>query len=59
MNWEDKSNNQILTEIKQMQMEHEAIKLRILREVESMEAVEKAFAEANKVMKERLSSNNG
>lgn len=64
--WKDKSNNQILTEIKQMEAEHESIKTSILAKYEAYQeewkklvAVEERFAAANKVIKDRLNGNHG
>lgn len=53
-NWEDKSNNEILLEIKQMQLDHEALKLKIVREYDKLIEIETKFNEAQKIIKERL-----
>ena len=57
MDWNDKSNNQILTEIKEMQQLHEATKAKIIVEFDRLEHIEKSFKEANDVIKERLKGN--
>jgi len=51
---EDKSNNEILFEIKQMEADHEAIKLRMLKDYDKMVEIEKRFDEANKIILKRL-----
>jgi len=40
---ENKSNNEILFEIKQMEADHEAIKLKMLKDLEKLEELEKTF----------------
>lgn len=51
---EKKSNNEILFEIKQMEADHEAIKLRMLKDLEKLEELEKRFDQANKLIVKRL-----
>lgn len=51
---EDKSNNEILFEIKQMEADHESIKLRMLKDLEKLEELEKRFDQANKLLVRRL-----
>ena len=51
---EEKSNNEILFEIKQMEADHEAIKLRMLKDLEKLEELEKRFDQANKLLVRRL-----
>ena len=65
---EDKSNNEILLEIKQLEMEHEALKTAMLKDFDSIEAskarmkkdyarleeVEAKFVEANDIILRRL-----
>lgn len=53
-NWEDKTNNEILLEIKQLQLDHEALKLKIVREYDKLVEIENKFNEAQNVVKERL-----
>jgi hypothetical protein len=52
--WEDKTNNEILLEIKQLQLDHEALKLKIIREFDKLVEIENKFNAAQKVVKERL-----
>lgn len=54
---EDKSNNQIITEIQQIKLEHEALKNKILRDYEKLEYLEKKFNDANKIISLRLRGN--
>jgi len=51
---ETKSNNEILFEIKQMEADHEAIKLKMLKDLEKLEELEKRFDQANKLLVKRL-----
>ena len=53
-NLEDKTNNEILFEIKQMEADHDAIKLRMLKDLEKLEEIEKRFDQANKLLVKRL-----
>jgi hypothetical protein len=65
---EEKSNNEILLEIKQLQLEHEALKLSMVKDHDAIEAykakmkkewakleeVEEKFREANQIIVRRL-----
>lgn len=51
---ENKSNNEILFEIKQMEADHEAIKIRMLKDLEKLEELERRFDKANKLIVKRL-----
>jgi len=51
---EKKSNNEILFEIKQMEADHEAIKIRMLKDLEKLEELERRFDKANKLIVKRL-----
>ena len=51
---EEKSNNEILFEIKQLETEHEAIKLKMLQNYDIMVELEKRFDQANKILAKRL-----
>lgn len=51
---EDKSNNEILFEIKQMEADHEALKLKMLKDYDKMVELEKKFDQANKILLKRL-----
>lgn len=49
-----KSNNEILLEIKQLEADHEAIKLKMLNDYDKMVEIEKKFDRANKILLKRL-----
>ena len=51
---ESKSNNEILFEIKQMEADHEAIKLKMLMDYDKLLEIESKFDKANKIIKRRL-----
>jgi RNA-binding protein YhbY len=51
---EGKSNNEILFEIKQMEADHEAIKLKMLQDYDKLVEIEKKFDAANKIIVKRL-----
>jgi len=51
---ENKTNNEILFEIKQMEADHEAIKIKMLRDYDKMLEIEKKFEQANKIILKRL-----
>jgi len=50
----EKSNNEILFEIKQMEADHEAIKLKMLQDYDKLVEIEKKFDVANKLILKRL-----
>ncbi len=54
INLEELSNNQILFEIKQMEADHEALKIKMLNDLEKLIEVEKKFDKANKILIKRL-----
>ncbi len=51
---EDKTNNEILFEIKQMEADYEAVKLKMLKDYDKMVEIEKRFEAANKIILKRL-----
>ncbi len=51
---ESKSNNEILFEIKQMEADHEAIKIKMLNDYDKLLEIEKRFDQANKLLTKRL-----
>ena len=51
---ESKSNNEILFEIKQMEADHEAIKLKMIQDYDKLVEIEKRFDAANKLIVKRL-----
>ena len=56
-NWEDKSNNEILLELKQMQLDYEAQKLKTLKEFDKLIDIENEYNYAQNIIKSRLSGN--
>jgi hypothetical protein len=52
--FESKSSNEILFEIKQMEADHEAIKLRMVKDFDKLVEIEKRFDKANKIILKRL-----
>jgi hypothetical protein len=53
-NWDDKSNNEILLEIKQMQFDYEGLKQKMLNDFDILVEIENKYNEAQKVIIERL-----
>jgi hypothetical protein len=51
---ESKTSNEILFEIKQMEADHEAIKLRMVQDYDKLVEIEKQFDKANKIILKRL-----
>jgi len=51
---EKKSNNEILFEIKQIEADYEAVKLRMLKDYDTLLELEKKFDQANKLIVKRL-----
>jgi replicative DNA helicase len=51
---ESKSNNEILFEIKQMEADHEALKLKMLKDYDKLVEIEKRFDKANQIILKRL-----
>lgn len=51
---ESKSNNEILFEIKQMQADHEALKIKMLQDFDKLVEIEKRFEKANLILLQRL-----
>lgn len=51
---ESKSNNEILFDIKQMEADYEAVKIKIGKELDKMEAIEKRYAKATQILHDRL-----
>ncbi len=53
-NLENKSNNDILFEIKQMEADYEALKIKILKDYDKLIELEKKFSKANNILLKRL-----
>ncbi len=52
--FKDMGNNQIMTRIYELKSEHEAIKIRMCRDFDELERVEREFNEANRILLERI-----
>jgi phosphomevalonate kinase len=52
--FEDMSNNQIITEIKSIEAEYEALKIKIVNCLDQLESLEKLFKEANDTLVKRI-----
>jgi hypothetical protein len=53
-NWEDKSTNEILIEIKQMEFDYEALKTKMLKDFDALVLIEQKFKDAHDVINKRL-----
>ena len=51
---DSKSNNEILLDIKQLEADHEAIKLKMLNDYDKMVEIEKKYERANQTLLKRL-----
>lgn len=51
---ENMSNNEILFEIKKMEADHEALKLKMIQDFDKLVEIEKRFDDANKILIKRL-----
>ena len=51
---ENKSNNEILFEIKQLEADHEALKLKMVKDYDKLVEIEERFAKANSIILKRL-----
>ena len=56
-NWDDKNNDEILLEIKQIEFDYEALKQKLVNDFDNLVNLETKYAEAHKVINERLKSN--
>ena len=53
---EDKSNNELLLEMKQLELEHESLKQKMLKDYDSLMSIEEQHGLANKIVNKRLKS---
>lgn len=53
-NWEEKSNDEIVIMLKQLQLDYEGQKLKTVKEFDKLIEIEKVFAEAAEIMNNRL-----
>lgn len=51
---ENKTSNELLFEIKQLEADHEAIKLKMLKDFDQMVSIEQKFDKVNKILLKRL-----
>lgn len=51
---EQKSNNEILLELKQMEADYESLKLKMLKDYDKMVEMEEKYAKANDIILKRL-----
>jgi hypothetical protein len=52
--WEDKSNDEIVIALKQLQMDYDAQKLKTVKEFDKLIEIEKLFVDATNVISERI-----
>ena len=55
-NWDEKSSNEILIDIKQMEHEYEALKSKMLTDWDKLMEIEKNYKEAHLIITSRLKS---
>jgi len=48
------SNNEILFKLKQLEADHEALKLKMLKDFDNLVEIEKQYDKANKILLKRL-----
>ncbi len=56
INWDEKSSNEILIDIKQMEHEYEALKAKMLTDWDKLVEIEKTYKEAHLIINSRLKS---
>lgn len=54
IDFESLSNNEILFKIKQMEADYEALKIKILKDYDALENLEKEFTKAQAIILKRL-----
>jgi hypothetical protein len=54
----DKLNSDLFLEIKQLQLDHEALKQKILKDYDKLIAIEERFNDVNKLVLSRLTGEN-
>lgn len=55
--YKDKTNNEILLDIKGMEVDYQVLKEKILKDFDRLMGIEKSFAEAHKIINTRLKTN--
>jgi hypothetical protein len=51
---ENKSNNELMFEIKQLQADFESLKLKILKDYDKLEEIEKTYLKINNILLKRM-----
>lgn len=57
-NLNDKSNNELLLDIKQLEANHESLKQKMLKEWDELISIEKKFEKINEILLKRLKGDN-
>jgi len=52
--FEDKTNNEIVLELKQLELDHESLKMKMLKDYDKLMDIEKEYAEGNRLINKRL-----
>lgn len=56
-NWDEKNNDVILLEIKQIEYDYESLKQKLITDFDRLVELEHKYAEAHKVINDRLKTN--
>lgn len=56
-NWDEKNNDEILLEIKQIEFDYQALKQKLINDFDTLVEIETKYSEAHKVINERLKGN--
>jgi hypothetical protein len=51
---EDKSNNELLLEVKQLEMDHQSLKTKILKDLDILDSIELRFKNIKDLLNKRL-----
>lgn len=51
---EEKSTNELLFEVKQLEADHESLKIKMIRDYDKLVEIEKKFARINQILVTRL-----
>lgn len=54
MQLNEMSNNQLLLELKKLELEHDSLKQKIVDDLDKLAKIEKDYADANKILNDRL-----
>jgi hypothetical protein len=50
----DKSNNELIIEIKQLELDHEALKVKMLKDYDKLMEIERQYAKCNLIINKRV-----